>query len=248
MFSDIFKPTSVAKSIYFPIDFPEKDAALSLAIEAKKNGIDFIELGMPYSDPLADGPTIQACSELALKNGATLHRYFEIAKDIKSKVAIEIVFMGYYNQILQFGFDRFAQACLDAGISHVIVPDCPVDEYERLYQNAALKFIFLVTPNTSEERIKKIDTMSQGFLYCVADNSITGAKSDISESQKAYFEKLQHLHLHNPLVAGFGISNQEQIKKLSPFVDGVIIGSAFLKSILEGGKESGISFLKSIKS
>lgn len=244
---ELFQNKQTARSIYFPINFPEKDNGTDLAKLASENGVDFIELGLPYSDPLADGETIQECSSIALRNGANFESYFSIAKEIKEELCLPTLFMGYFNQVLQFGVERFAERCIETGIKNVIIPDLPLEVFYKEKMDALpISFIFLITPNTSVERIKKIDELSNGFIYCVADNSITGAKSEMKSHQIAYFEKLRSLNLKNPLVAGFGISNKEQIETLEPYVDGVIIGSAFLKSILKDGLQGGETFLQSL--
>lgn len=246
----VFETNKTALSIYLPAGYPTLDSALEIVTELEKRGVDFLELGMPFSDPLADGPTVQYCSEIAIENGMNLDTYFEQAAILSKTTSIPIIFMGYYNQLLKFGLEKFAEKAKVSGIQKLIVPDMPIEEYmayKSIFDKEDVQMIFLITPNTADERIRKIDQASNGFLYCVADNSITGAKKDMSNAQIAYFDRVRQLGLSNPLVAGFGISSKEQIEKIAQHVDGVIVGSAFLKEIIHGSVQKGLDFVNTLK-
>jgi tryptophan synthase alpha chain len=224
-------------TIYYTAGFPQKDATVPILETLAQNGVDLVEIGMPFSDPLADGETIQRSSEIALKNGMTIQVLFEQLQNIRQKVQIPLVLMGYLNPVLQFGVENFCKKCAEVGIDGLILPDLPLQEYEQEYQNLFEKYnlypIFLITPQTSEARIRKIDSLSKGFIYVVSQASTTGTKLGVSESQEAYFQRIKAMNLKNPLQIGFGISDAESFQKACQYAQGAIIGSAFIKYIQE---------------
>jgi tryptophan synthase alpha chain len=222
-------------SIYFTAGYPEVGATLRIAEALEKAGADFLEIGFPYSDPLADGPVLQNSSQVAIENGMTLQVLFEQLKELRSRVSIPILLMGYVNPMLQFGVANFCKAAADAGIDGVIVPDLPLYEYEELYKDEFIKNglsnIFLVTPQTSPERIKKIDDLSNGFIYLLSSSSTTGRALDVSDAIGDYYKKVKAMNLKNPLIIGFGISDATSFKRASLYANGAIVGSAFVKTL-----------------
>lgn len=232
-------------SIYFTAGYPKLETTNNIIKGLEKSGVDFIEVGMPFSDPMADGPTIQDSSEKALANGMNLDIYFEQLKAIKSDVSLPLIAMGYVNQMMRYGDDKFLTACVESGVSGLILPDLPLNVFEKEYkvkfQTYGLSNIFLVTPQTSNERIKEIDAISDAFIYVVSSAATTGSKSNINSSQIEYFERLKNMNLKNPLVIGFGISNKETFSQACKHASGAIIGSAFVKAISENTEESTIS-------
>ncbi|MCB0569158.1 MAG: tryptophan synthase subunit alpha [Phaeodactylibacter sp.] len=240
-------------NIYFTAGYPGLDDTERIILALDKAGASLIELGMPYSDPLADGPTIQQSSQVALKNGMTLQLLFEQAKAARKRSEIPIVLMGYFNQVMQYGEQRFFNHCVEAGIDGLILPDLPLYEYERSYQSmisqAGLSISFLITPQTPEARIRKVDELSQGFVYMVADSSITGAKSGIADRQLAYFERVDKLGLKNPRLIGFGISNRETFELACRYASGAIIGSAFIKALSAAAdvEQAALDFVRGIR-
>ncbi len=239
-------------SIYFTAGYPVLDSALKILPALEKAGVDFVEAGMPFSDPMADGPVIQQSSEKALKNGMNLDIYFSQLEYLKDKINIPVVAMGYVNQMMRYGEERFLQRCKDAGISALILPDLPLkiylNDYKILFEKYGLTNIFLITPQTSEERIREIDNASDTFIYMVSSSSTTGTKEKISAEQKSYFERIKNLNLRNPTVIGFGISNHETFSNACNYAAGAIIGSAFVKTVSEdSSEESIINFVRKIK-
>jgi tryptophan synthase alpha chain len=222
-------------SVYMTAGFPELNDTVEIISSLQASGVDMIEIGMPFSDPLADGPVIQQSSHKALHNGMTITRLFEQLQGIREKVDIPLVLMGYLNPVLQFGFDRFVSKCVEVGIDGLILPDLPLAIYEKEYQNlvesAGLNLIMLITPQTSELRIKKIAGASGGFLYMVADSSTTGMRRKIQDSQMEYFQRINSMDLDLPRLIGFGISNSESFTMACEYGSGAIIGSAFIKAI-----------------
>lgn len=222
-------------TIYYTAGFPKKEDTTTILEALEQSGVDLVEIGMPFSDPLADGETIQKSSEIALKNGMTLQVLFEQLKEVRQKVRIPLVLMGYLNPVLQFGIENFCKKCAEVGIDGLILPDLPLDEYEAeykdLFERYGLYVIFLITPQTSQERIRKIDTLSKGFIYAVSQASTTGTKLGISESQEAYFERIKAMQLQNPIQIGFGITDAESFRKACKYAQGAIIGSAFINYI-----------------
>ncbi|MFT5791048.1 MAG: tryptophan synthase alpha chain [Saprospiraceae bacterium] len=237
-------------SIYFTCGYPKLDDTTKVILALEKSGVDFIEVGLPYSDPLADGPTIQESSQKALENGINLDIIFEQLLTIKETNKTPLVLMGYLNQLLKYGEDKFCQKVVDCGIDTVIIPDLPMVEFERHYQQLFEKHgitnVFLITPHTSEDRIKKIDSYSKAFIYVVASASITGVKGDISNQQVEYFERIKAMNLESKLIIGFGISDKETFTTACNYANGAIIGSAFIKNLGINGVESTDDFIKPI--
>jgi len=237
-------------SVFFTAGFPKLKDTTSIIKELDKNKVDFIEVGLPYSDPLADGPTIQHSSEIALKNGINLDLIFEQLKSIKETNRTPLVLMGYLNQLLKYGEDRFCKQCVACGIETVIIPDLPMIEYENHYQKLFASYgissVFLITPQTSEERIRKIDALTNTFIYVVASASITGAKGEISDAQITYFERIKAMKLKSTLIVGFGISNKSTFDTVCQYVNGAIIGSAFIKFLETEGVEKIGKFVEKI--
>ncbi len=239
-------------SIYFTAGYPKLESTLDIAEALEKGGADFIEIGFPYSDPLADGPVIQNSSQVALKNGMNLKVLFEQLKDLRKRVSIPVLLMGYANPVLQFGVENFCNACADAGIDGVIVPDLPMYEYEEMYKDHFLdnnlSNIFLVTPLTSEERIRKIDSLSNGFIYLLSSSSTTGKTLTVSDASENYFSRIQNMKLENPTMIGFGISDSKSFTKAATYTRGAIVGSAFVKFLdTEGAMDKIGDFISGIR-
>ena len=224
-------------SIYFSAGYPELNDTLAIITELGKSGADLIEIGMPFSDPVADGPVIQHSSEIALKNGMTINLLFEQLKEIRKNVSIPLILMGYLNPVMQYGIENFCKKCKEIGIDGTIIPDLPLEIYEagykEIFEANSLSNIFLITPQTSEERIRKIDALSTGFIYMVSSSSTTGVKVAVNEEQISYFDRIQNMNLRSKLLIGFGISDKASFEKASDYTNGAIIGSAFVKA-LEG--------------
>ncbi|MDO4229021.1 MAG: tryptophan synthase subunit alpha [Capnocytophaga sp.] len=231
----IFNKNKKILSIYFTAGFPNLNDTVSIIETLADNGVDIIEIGIPFSDPLADGPTIQASSKMALDNGMTVSLLFEQLKNIRQKVSIPLVMMGYFNPIMQYGVENFCQKCAEIGIDGLIIPDLPLDiyteKYKTLFEANGLTNIFLITPQTSEKRIKEIDSITKGFIYMVSSAGVTGSRQDFGNEQLTYFKRVSTLDLKSPLVVGFGISNAETFNQATLYTDGAIIGSAFIKFI-----------------
>ncbi len=227
-------------SVYFTAGYPEPDSAPEILHHLQSSGVDLVEIGMPFSDPLADGPVIQESSTIALKGGMSIKRLFSQMKEIRKSVDMPLILMGYLNPVLQFGVEKFCRECRETGIDGVILPDLPMNEYREHYQSVFeaydLRFIFLITPQTSEERIREIDRISKGFIYMVSSASTTGAKSAIANQQIGYFERIKAMKLNNPLMIGFGISNRDTFQQACSYASGAIIGSAFIKALGQPGK------------
>ena len=222
-------------SIYFSAGFPNLNDTKSLIENLAENKVDMIEIGLPFSDPLADGPTIQASSSQALKNGMTTEILFDQIKDIRKTVAIPLIIMGYFNPLLQFGVQDFLKKCQETGIDGLIIPDLPLEiylsEYKQLFENYGIAMIFLITPQTSEERIRLIDENSNAFIYMVSSSSVTGSRDSFDDNQLAYFERIAAMNLKNPQIVGFGISNKTTFQQATKHQKGAIIGSSFIHYI-----------------
>lgn len=233
------KPKGIL-SVYFCAGTPTLDGTVATIEALQANGIDMVEIGMPFSDPLADGPVIQAAATRALQNGMNLHRLFEQLQDIRRTVRIPLILMGYYNVALQYGMERFFADCRRCGIDGCILPDLPFEEYRRQYltmaDEAGVKVIFLVTPETSEERIRQIDELTDGFIYAVSSASVTGMQSSFSDAKQAYFSRLEAMHLRNPHLIGFGISNLATRQAADRHAHGVIVGSKFVTLLETAGE------------
>jgi tryptophan synthase alpha chain len=239
-------------SIYFSAGYPNLNDTVSIIQNLEKNGVDMIEIGLPFSDPLADGPTIQASSTQALKNGMTTEILFEQLKDIRTSVSIPLIIMGYFNPMLQYGVEAFCKKCQEIGIDGLIIPDLPVDVYHEQYKATfdtyGLINVFLITPQTSVERINFIDSISNGFIYMVSSASVTGSNSGFGNEQSAYFKRIADMKLKNPQIVGFGISNNETFTQATQFAKGAIIGSAFIKFLTKHGISKISEFTSSILS
>ncbi|WGF93014.1 tryptophan synthase subunit alpha [Aequorivita marisscotiae] len=238
-------------SIYFTAGYPKLDDTVEIIQELEKSSVDFIEIGLPFSDPLADGPTIQVSSQLALKNGMTTQVLFQQLKDIRKTVTIPLIIMGYFNPLLQFGVENFCKKCAEIGIDGLILPDLPLAEYQEhyaeIFKKHGLLNIFLITPQTSEARIKQIDAASEGFIYMVSSASVTGNSSGFGAAQENYFKRIELLQLKNPQIVGFGINNSETFQQATKYSRGAIIGSAFIKMLSEKGLEGISNFVGSIR-
>ncbi len=226
-------------SVYFTAGFPEKDSTTEIITGLQDAGADMIEIGIPFSDPVADGPVIQMSNMTALRNGMNLRLLFSQIRNIKEKVRVPLVLMGYLNPVLRFGMDDFCRECVSSGIDGIILPDLPPEvfenEYSEMFQQHGLSCMFLVSPSTGEERIRYIDSVSRGFIYVVSSSSTTGRKDSFSEQQMAYFRKLKEMDLRLPLMTGFGISNAGTFNDATRFSNGAIIGSAFIEMIAGRG-------------
>jgi tryptophan synthase alpha chain len=242
-------------NVYCTAGYPQLNSTIEVIQALQNNGADIIELGMPYSDPLADGEVIQQSSSVALQNGMTITKLFEQLATLNNSPlgdgGIPIILMGYMNPILQFGIENFCARAKEAGVSGVILPDLPMYEFETMYkplfEKNDLKFIFLITPETSEERIRKIDSLCSGFIYAVSSSSTTGNNKAI-EAQEGYFKKLQQLQLKNPILVGFGIKDKATFTAACKYTNGAIIGSAYIKT-LEHAKDINMAtneFLKGV--
>jgi tryptophan synthase alpha chain len=219
-------------SIYFTAGFPQLNDTVSIIEKLEKSGVDMIEIGLPFSDPLADGPTIQESSTLAIKNGMTTSLLFEQLKDIRKIVKIPLLIMGYFNPMLQYGMENFCAHCAEIGIDGLIIPDLPLAVYEKEYQSIfekhGLKNIFLITPQTSLARIQQIDALSDGFIYMVSTAAITGSQAGFGEEQMNYFRRVAELKLKNQQLIGFGIKDKLSYRQATEYQSGAIIGSAFI--------------------
>jgi len=238
-------------NVYCTAGYPKLDSTLEVMQALQNNGADIIELGMPYSDPLADGPVIQQSGAIAIENGMTIAKLFEQLKEMRTMVNVPVILMGYMNPALQYGFENFCSKAAEVGIDGLILPDLPMYEYESEYgeiiRKHRLNVIFLVTPETKEERIRKIDELSTGFLYAVSSSSTTGSNKDIN-NQQAYFKKLYNMHLKNPVFVGFGIKDKQTFEEACKYTNGAFIGTAYIKA-LSNGKDVNVAtkeFLETI--
>ena len=223
-------------NVYFTAGYPQLDSTTTIIQALQNNGADIIELGMPYSDPLADGPVIQESGNIALQNGMTIAVLFEQLKKIKGQINIPIILMGYMNPVMQYGFEKFCADASAVGVDGLILPDLPEYEFEMEYgaiiKKYCLDFVFLVTPETSTERIQQLDNLSTGFLYAVSSSATTGKDKDFNSVEK-YLEQLQSMQLKNPVLVGFGIKDRNTFESACKYANGAIIGTAFIKA-LEG--------------
>ena len=240
-------------SIYYTAGYPALNTTVDIAEALEKAGADFLEIGFPYSDPVADGPTIQHSSEQALENGMTLNKLFEELTELRKRVTIPILLMGYVNPIVQYGVERFCKKASELGVDGIIVPDLPMYEYEALYSahfiNNNLSNIFLVTPQTSPERIRKIDELSNSFIYLLSSSSITGGSLQLTHNIEDYYKRVKAMNLNNPAIIGFGITDKATFEKACEYANGAIVGSKFVKLLGEENYMEKIpGFIKSIKS
>ena len=238
-------------NIYFTAGYPQLNDTVAIIRQLDEAGVDIIELGIPYSDPLADGTTIQESSKIALENGISLHRVMEQVKEARKTSTIPIILMGYYNQFLQYGIKKLVEQAAEYSVDGMIIPDLPMEyynkHYKRLFEENNINISFLVTPETSSLRIKQADDLSNGFIYVVAQSSITGGQSNISDNQIKYFKKLSDMHLNTPTLIGFGIHDNKTFSQACNYANGAIIGSAFIRMLKEEGTTGIPAFIKSIK-
>ena len=227
-------PAKKILNVYCTAGYPKLDSTIEVMKALQENGASIIELGMPYSDPLADGPVIQHSGSVALANGMTIATLFDQLQDFRKEISIPVILMGYMNPVLQYGFEKFCADAAAVGIDGLILPDLPEYEFETEYgaiiKKFGLDFIFLVTPETTEERIKKLDSLSTGFLYAVSSSSTTGSEKK-SASPEEYLKRLKSYKLKNPVLVGFGISNKQSFEAVCELADGAIIGSAYIKAL-----------------
>ena len=240
-------------SIYFTAGYPSLNDTTEIIKTLDNCGVDLIEIGMPFSDPIADGPVIQDSSNVAIDNGMNLNLLFKQLADIRKTTDIPIILMGYVNPVYQFGYDTFIKTILEWDLDGLILPDLPLDDYknkfQKVFDNENISFISLITPNTSEDRVKQIDKNSNGFIYMVSSSSITGKKSSFDDKQIKYFKKISGLSLKNPTVIGFGISDKKSFEQACEYSKGAIIGTKFIKEISKGNLSESIKgFIASIKS
>lgn len=240
-------------SVYFTAGYPNLEDTVPIILELERNGVDLIEVGMPFSDPLADGPTIQESSEIALRNGMTIPKLFEQLQDIRKHTQIPLVLMGYLNPVMQYGVERFCQKAREIGIDGIILPDLPLSDYVReykpLFEQNNLSKIFLITPQTPEQRIREIDSHTNGFVYMVSSASVTGSTNGKAVANTDYFQRVGQMGLRNPGMIGFGIHNRDTFSQACNHARGAIIGSAFIKALAqEGSLQQNIhTFIQSIK-
>lgn len=238
-------------NIYCTAGFPQLESTLPVMKALQDSGADMIELGMPYSDPLADGLVIQHSNALAISNGMTIVKLLEQLSGFRKEIHVPVILMGYMNPILQYGFERFCNHAADAGVDALIIPDLPVHEFETSYgvfiKNVGLDFIFLVTPETPAERLHKLDQLSSGFLYAVSSSSVTGSSGNMDEVE-IYLKDLKKMNLRNPVLVGFGISDKKSFERVCSIADGAIIGSAYINALQKGPDvpSATIDFIRSI--
>jgi len=242
------KRDSEILSIYLTAGYPGLNDTITLLRALQEHGADMVEIGIPFSDPLADGPVIQQSSLQALQNGMNLDVLFRQLEDIRESVQIPLVLMGYLNPVMQMGMERFLSRCRDTGIDGVIIPDLPPAEYERryadLFGNYGIYNSMLITPHTDDERISRIAALSKGFLYLVADASTTGARDSVRDHQRDYFKRLKAMNLHLPGLIGFGISNRETFLTACSYASGAIMGSAFIRAL---GEQNSLTLEERVK-
>ena len=237
--SKAFKDRSMGENsgflnVYCTAGYPNLDSTLTVMKALQDNGADLIELGMPYSDPLADGPVIQHSSSVALENGMTVKKLFEQLKDFRKTIHVPVILMGYMNSVLQYGFEKFCADAGAVGVDGLILPDLPEYEFENEYgsiiKKHGLDFVFLVTPETAENRLRKLDELSSGFLYAVSSSATTGSDKDFDAVEK-YLQRLQSMQLKNPVLVGFGIKDKQTFQSACKYANGAIIGSAYIKAL-----------------
>ena len=237
-------------SIYFTAGYPSLNDTAAIIQNLEKSSVDMIEIGLPFSDPLADGPTIQASSTQALKNGMTTEILFNQLQDIRKTVEIPLIIMGYFNPMMQYGIEAFCKKSAEIGIDGLIIPDLPLKEYNEKYKAIFEKYglinVFLITPQTSDERIRFIDSISNGFIYMVSSASVTGNQSGFGDEQTHYFKRIKNMNLNNPQIVGFGINNNETFIQATTYTKGAIIGSAFIKDLTTNSVNDISSFVSKI--
>ena len=238
-------------SIYFTAGFPQLEDTVPILEQLQEADVDMIELGLPFSDPLADGPTIQKSSTQALRNGMTTDKLFTQLEGIRARIHVPLIVMGYFNPMMQYGVERFCKRCQEVGIDGLIIPDLPADvyhtQYQSLFQQYGLLNMFLITPQTPDERIRYIDQVSEGFIYMVSSAATTGAQGSFGDTQQHYFQRIADMKLQSKLLVGFGISNAETYQSAVAHSQGAIIGSAFIKHLEANGNQSVQAFVKTIR-
>ncbi len=240
-------------NVYFTAGYPELNDTLRILTALQESGADLVEIGIPYSDPVADGETIQESDEKALQNGITLKLIFEQLRGMRERVSLPVILMGYINPVLQYGVENFCRDCAAVGVDGVILPDLPLDVYNRefkeIFEENGLLNLFLITPQTSEKRIRQIDEVGEGFIYMVSSASVTGAQTGISAEMEQYFNRVNALGLRNPRLIGFGIKDLETFEKACAYSHGAIIGSAFIRMLKASTnlEEDIYRFIRSIK-
>ena len=235
-------------SVYFCAGYPTLNSTVEIITELERQGIDMIEVGIPFSDPMADGPVIQNAATQALRNGMTLCLLFQQLRDVRHHIHLPLVLMGYLNPIMQYGFENFCRSCVECGIDGVIIPDLPYRDYMEHYRIISerynIKVIMLITPETSEERIRLIDEHTDGFIYMVSSAATTGTQKDFNKEKLDYFQRTQSMNLQNPRMIGFGISNKQTFQSACKYAAGAIIGSKFVTLLgEEGNPEKAVSKL-----
>lgn len=249
------KPNNVL-NIYFTAGFPNLNDTATVLEALQEAGADIAEIGMPYSDPVADGETIQQSNQIALDNGMSLKVLFQQLKGIRAKVSMPIILMGYINPVVQFGIENFCKKCQEVGVDGLILPDLPMDEYyeeyKPIFEQYGILNIFLITPQTTESRIRRIDEISDGFIYMVSSASVTGGTSGITDTMETYFNRVNAMNLRNPRLIGFGIKDNDTFTKASQYAAGAIIGSQFIRVLQNAANKSTIyndivSYIKSVK-
>ena len=238
-------------SIYFTAGFPQLEDTVPILEQLQEADVDMIELGLPFSDPIADGPTIQESSTQALRNGMTTDKLFSQLEGIRVRIHVPLIVMGYFNPMMQYGVERFCKRCQEVGIDGLIIPDLPADvyhtQYQSLFQQYGLLNMFLITPQTPDERIRYIDQVSEGFIYMVSSAATTGAQGSFGDTQQHYFQRIADMKLQSKLLVGFGISNAETYQSAVAHSQGAIIGSAFIKHLEANGNQSVQAFVKTIR-
>lgn len=238
-------------SIYFTAGYPALEDTVPVIEKLQEAGVDMIEIGLPFSDPLADGPTIQESSARALKNGMTTRKLFSQLENIRKTVDIPLLIMGYFNPVLQYGVEDFCKTCRNIGIDGLIIPDLPVavyhEHYRELFSAYGLINVFLITPQTSEERIRFIDSVSEGFIYMVSTAGVTGARTSFEQVQSDYFKRIADMQLKSPQIVGFGISNAVTFNAATAYAKGGIIGSAFIQHLTKNGVSGIDDFVTSFR-
>lgn len=246
-----FQENKKLLSIYFSAGHPNLEDAVPILKNLQNAGVDMVEIGLPFSDPLADGPTIQKSSTKALQNGMTTEKLFSQLDNIREQIDIPLILMGYFNPMMQYGIEKFCQRCEAIGIDGLIIPDLPVDvyheEYKNLFEQHGLFNMFLITPQTPEDRIRYIDKVSNGFIYMVSSASVTGAKNTFGQTQTDYFDRIEKMNLNTPTVVGFGISNAATYQAATKHSKGAIIGSAFIQFLEKEGIDQIEKFIASIR-
>lgn len=239
-------------NVYFTAGYPELGSTIQVLKALQRSGADLVELGMPYSDPLADGETIQESSSRALANGMSIEKLFEQLTEIKGQIEMPVMLMGYLNPIMQYGAEDFCSKCHEVGVDGLIIPDLPMElyetEYEDLFKKYHLDFVFLITPETSESRVREVDERATGFIYMVSSSSTTGKTGDLSQAQIDYFRRTDNMGLKNPRMIGFGISDKKSFDQACAYSNGAIVGSAFIKQLASDASDQAIDrFIKNIK-